>query len=96
MQMESAIAYGLSAAATGAITLKDGFVQQSNFHEYTVLRTNQMPRVDVHIMPSTNNPSGVGEPGTPPIGPAVANALAVLTGKAYHTLPFSSAGVTLV
>jgi isoquinoline 1-oxidoreductase beta subunit len=96
MQMESAIAYGLSAAATGAITLKDGVVQQSNFHEYTVLRTSQMPRVDVHIMPSTNNPSGVGEPGTPPIGPAVANALAVLTGKAYHTLPFSSAGVTFV
>ncbi len=71
-------------------------VQQSNFHEYTVLRMNQMPKVDVHIMPSTNKPTGVGEPGTPPIGPAVANALAVLTGKTYHTLPLSSAGVTIV
>ncbi|MEO8307895.1 MAG: xanthine dehydrogenase family protein molybdopterin-binding subunit [Pseudomonadota bacterium] len=96
MQMESGIAYGLSAAITGAITLKDGVVQQSNFHQYTVLRTNQMPKVDVHIMPSTNNPSGAGEPGTPPIAPAVANALAVLTGKAYHQLPFSGAGVTFV
>jgi isoquinoline 1-oxidoreductase beta subunit len=96
MQMESAIAYGLSAATTGAITLKDGVVQQSNFHQYTVLRMNQMPKVDVHIMPSTNNPSGVGEPGTPPIGPALANALSVLTGKSYHTLPLSGAGVTIV
>jgi isoquinoline 1-oxidoreductase subunit beta len=96
MQMESAIAYGLSVASTGAVTLKDGVVQQSNFHEYTVLRMNQMPKVEVHIMPSTNKPTGVGEPGTPPIGPAVANALAVLTGKAYHTLPLSSAGVAIV
>jgi isoquinoline 1-oxidoreductase subunit beta len=95
MQMESAIAYGLSAATTGAVTLKDGVVQQSNFHDYTVLRMNQMPRVEVHIMPSANKPTGVGEPGTPPIGPAVANALAVLTGKAYHSLPLTSAGVTL-
>ncbi len=96
MQMESAIIYGLSAAATGAITLKDGRVQQSNFHDYTVLRMNQVPKIQVHIMPSTNKPTGVGEPGTPPIGPAVANALTVLTGKTYRQLPLGDAGVTIV
>jgi isoquinoline 1-oxidoreductase beta subunit len=96
MQMESAIAYGLSAAATGAITLKDGRVQQSNFNDYTVLRMNQMPKVEVHILPSTQKPTGVGEPGTPPIAPAVANALAVLTGRTYRELPFNKADVGFV
>jgi isoquinoline 1-oxidoreductase subunit beta len=96
MQMESAIIYGLAAIATGAITLKEGRVEQSNFHDYTVLRMNQVPKIEVHILPSTNNPTGVGEPGTPPIGPAVANALAVLTGKTYRQLPLSGAGVTIV
>lgn len=96
MQMESSIIYGLAAIATGAITLKEGRVEQSNFHDYTVLRMNQTPKIEVHILPSTNNPTGVGEPGTPPIGPAVANALAVLTGKTYRTLPLSGAGVTIV
>jgi isoquinoline 1-oxidoreductase beta subunit len=57
---------------------------------------NQMPKVEVHLVPSTNKPTGVGEPGTPPIAPAVANALAVLTGKTVHNLPFSSAGITIV
>jgi len=96
MQMESAIAYGLSAITSGTITLKNGHVQQSNFHDHPVLRMTQMPKVEVHIMPSTNHPSGVGEPGTPPIGPAVANALAVLTGKTLRKLPFANEGVTLV
>ncbi len=95
MQMESGIVYGLAAAATGAITLKDGLVQQSNFNDYPVLRMNQMPRIEVHIMPSTNAPTGVGEPGTPPTAPAVANAIAQLGGKVIHELPFSSAGVTI-
>jgi isoquinoline 1-oxidoreductase subunit beta len=95
MQMESSIAYGLSAAISGAITLKDGVVEQSNFHDYQVLRHGQMPKVEVHILPSTNKPSGVGEPGTPPIGPAVANALAAL-GKTIRSLPFSKGGVTFV
>lgn len=96
MQMESGIGYGLSAAATGAITFKDGRVEQSNFSDYTVLRISQMPAIDVHIMPSTNKPTGVGEPGTPPIAPAVANALAAMTGKAVHALPFSSQGIQIV
>jgi isoquinoline 1-oxidoreductase subunit beta len=96
MQVESAVVYGLAAAASGAITLKDGHVEQSNFHDYQVLRMNQMPKVDVHVVPSANKPSGIGEPGTPPIAPAVANALAMLTGKTYRELPFTKGGVTLV
>lgn len=96
MQMESAIAYGLSAVMNGAITLKDGHVEQTNFHNHPVLRMNQMPKVEVHIVPSTNKPTGVGEPGTPPIGPAVANAIAAFTGSTVHKLPFSSSGVNLV
>ncbi|MEO6185241.1 MAG: xanthine dehydrogenase family protein molybdopterin-binding subunit [Steroidobacteraceae bacterium] len=96
MQIESGVAYGLAAAISGAVTLKDGVVQQSNFHDYQVLRMNQMPKVEVHLVPSTNKPSGVGEPGTPPIAPAVANALAVLSGKTVHNLPFSTAGLTFV
>jgi isoquinoline 1-oxidoreductase beta subunit len=95
MQMESGIVYGLTAAATGQITLQDGVVQQSNFHDYPVLRMNQMPRIEVHIVPSTNRPSGVGEPGVPPIAPAVANAIAQLTGRTVQNLPFSSSGVTI-
>ncbi len=95
MQMESGIVYGLAAAATGEITLQDGIVQQSNFNDYPVLRINQMPKVEVHIVPSTNAPTGVGEPGTPPIAPAVANAIAALGGKVVHELPFSRSGVTI-
>jgi len=93
MQMESAIGFGLGAALTGAITLKDGQVQQSNFHDYTVLRIGQMPAIEVHIVPSDEKPSGVGEPGTPPIAPAVANAIAALGGQTLRSLPFSKAGV---
>jgi len=92
MQMESAIGYGLGAALTGAITLKDGQVQQSNFHDYTVLRMGQMPAIEVHIVPSDAKPSGVGEPGTPPIAPAVANAVAALGGGTLRSLPFAKGG----
>jgi hypothetical protein len=81
MQMESGIGYGLSAALGGAITLKDGVVEQSNFHDYPVVRMNQMPRIEVHIVPSREKPSGVGEPSTPVIAPALANALLALEGK---------------
>jgi isoquinoline 1-oxidoreductase beta subunit len=96
MQMESGIVYGLAAVATGLITLVDGRVKESNFHDHPVLRINQMPKVEVHIVPSANAPTGVGEPGTPPIGPAVANAIAQLTGKTVQVLPFSSSGVSIV
>ncbi len=74
-QMEGGTCYGLSAALFGEVTLKDGSVQQSNFDTYRVLRLNEAPTVETHILPSGNAPSGVGEPGTPVIGPAVANAL---------------------
>ena len=94
MQMESGIGYGLSAALDGAITLKDGLVEQSNFHDYPVLRMNQMPRVDVHIVPSKEKPSGVGEPATPVIAPALANAILALQGKPVRSLPLSSQGVS--
>jgi isoquinoline 1-oxidoreductase beta subunit len=87
MQMESAVAYGLSAALHGEITLKEGRVVQGNFDTYMPLRLNEMPVVEVHIVPSGEPPTGVGEPGTPPIAPAVANALFKLTGKPVRTLP---------
>lgn len=86
-QMESGIAFGLGAALHSAITLKDGRVEQSNFHDYTVLRLNEMPVVEVHIVPSTEKMGGVGEPGVPPIAPAVANAVARLTGQRLRELP---------
>ncbi len=91
-QMQSAIGYGLSAALLGAITLTDGRVDQSNFHQYQVLRLPDMPRsIEVHIVPSSSAPSGVGEPGTPPIAPAVANAVRAATGLRLHRLPFDLA-----
>ena len=86
-QIQSAIAYGLSAALFGKITLKDGKVEQSNFHDYPVLRMSDMPRVEVHLVPGGEKPTGVGEPGTPPVAPAVANALFALTGKMARVLP---------
>ena len=90
-QMQGGIGFGLSAVLYGAITIKGGGVEQSNFHDYPVLRIDAMPAVDVHIVPSTEKPTGVGEPGVPPIGPAVANALAAATGKRLRKLPLSLA-----
>jgi isoquinoline 1-oxidoreductase subunit beta len=90
-QMEGGIGYGLSAALHGAITLKDGAVEQSNFHDYPPLRINEMPRIEVYIVPSTEKPTGVGEPATPVIAPAVANALAAATGKRLRRLPLTLA-----
>jgi isoquinoline 1-oxidoreductase subunit beta len=85
--MEGGIGYGLSAALFGEITIKDGGVEQSNFNDYRVLRIDEMPAIEVHIVPSTAAPTGVGEPGVPPIAPAVANALAAATGKRLRKLP---------
>jgi isoquinoline 1-oxidoreductase beta subunit len=86
-QMEGGIGFGLSAALVSEITLEEGRVKQSNFHDYQVLRMHQMPKVEVHIVPSAQMPTGVGEPGTPPVAPAVANALMAATGKVYSKLP---------
>lgn len=88
-QMEGGIGYGLSGCLYGAVDLDDGVVRQSNFHDYRVLRINEMPKVEVYIVESKESPTGVGEPGVPPIAPAVANAWAKLTGQRIRDLPFS-------
>ncbi|OMH26654.1 twin-arginine translocation pathway signal protein [Motiliproteus sp. MSK22-1] len=87
-QMEGGIGFGLSPALMSEITLDEsGQVKQSNFHDYQVLRITQMPEIEVHIVASAEPPTGVGEPGTPPIAPAVANALTDLTGQHFNKLP---------
>jgi isoquinoline 1-oxidoreductase beta subunit len=91
-QMEGGIGFGLGAALYGAITLKDGQVEQTNFDAYQVLRINEMPKVEVHIVPSPEAPTGVGEPGVAPVGPAVANAVFAVTGKRLRVLPFAVGG----
>ena len=91
-QMEGGIGFGLGAALYGAITLKDGKVEQTNFDAYQVLRIDEMPKVEVHIVPSPEAPTGVGEPGVAPIGPAVANAVFAVTGKRLRVLPFAVGG----
>jgi isoquinoline 1-oxidoreductase beta subunit len=88
-QMESGIVYGLTAALYGAIHLKKGRVQEGNFDDYPLLRMAEAPRVEVVIVPSDEKIGGVGEPGTPPTAPAVANAVFALTGKRLRTLPFA-------
>jgi isoquinoline 1-oxidoreductase subunit beta len=91
-QMEGGIGFGLGAALYGAITLKDGQVEQTNFDAYQVLRIDEMPKVEVHIVPSPEAPTGVGEPGVAPVGPAVANAVFAATGKRLRILPFAVGG----
>jgi isoquinoline 1-oxidoreductase subunit beta len=86
-QMEGGIGFALSAALYGEITLDEGAVQQSNFHQYRQLRMPEMPRVEVYIVPSAEAPTGVGEPGVPPLAPAVANAVFALTGTPVRKLP---------
>ncbi|HJW81247.1 MAG TPA: xanthine dehydrogenase family protein molybdopterin-binding subunit [Acidiferrobacterales bacterium] len=86
-QMESGIVYGLTAALKGEITIKDGRVEQGNFNDYPLLRLDEMPDIEVHIVKSSEHPGGVGEPGTPPIAPAVANAVFAATGKPVRKLP---------
>jgi isoquinoline 1-oxidoreductase subunit beta len=88
-QLEGGMGYGLSAILYGAIDLDNGLVKQSNFNDYRVLRINEMPPIEVHIVPSTEKPTGIGEPGVPTIGPAVANAWASLTRQRVVELPFS-------
>lgn len=91
-QMHSGITYGLTAALFGRISIKDGRVQQQNFNDYQALRMDQMPAVEVSIVDSGHEPGGVGEPGVPPIAPAVVNALASLTGKPVRSLPIELDG----
>jgi isoquinoline 1-oxidoreductase beta subunit len=88
-QVQGAALMAVGTTLSGAaITLKDGVVVQENFNAYTVARMPDMPRVDVFIVPSTDAPTGIGEPGLPPLAPAYANAIAKLTGKRLRKLPF--------
>jgi isoquinoline 1-oxidoreductase beta subunit len=86
-QLESAVVFALSAALAGEITLRNGQVQQSNFHDYPVVRMNEAPEVETVLMPSAAPPEGVGEPGVPPLAPAVAEAVFQLTGQRLRALP---------
>ncbi|MEM9473868.1 MAG: xanthine dehydrogenase family protein molybdopterin-binding subunit [Pseudomonadota bacterium] len=92
-QIEGGLGYGLSAVLREEITLTDGEVDQYNYPDYPPLRITDMPEVEVHIVPSTEPPTGIGEPGTPPIGPAVANAIFAATGERVRVLPFSRHGL---
>jgi isoquinoline 1-oxidoreductase beta subunit len=91
-QMEGGIGFGLSAAWEEAVTLDGGRVQQSNFDTYRLLRFDRMPAVEVHIVPSDEAPTGVGEPCVPPVAPAVANALFAATGRRFRQLPLAGKG----
>ena len=86
-QVEGGVAFGLSQTLKSEITIKNGRVEQGNFDNYQVLRINEMPTVEVHIVPSTELPTGIGEPGVPPIAAAVANAIFAATGKRVRKLP---------
>ncbi|MGH9815810.1 MAG: molybdopterin cofactor-binding domain-containing protein, partial [Candidatus Acidiferrales bacterium] len=86
-QMEGGIVFGLTAALKGEITFANGRVQQSNFHDYPMLRIYECPRIEVHIVPSTDKQGGTGEPGVPPAAPALANAIFAATGKRIRRLP---------
>lgn len=89
-QIESGIIFGLTAALYGEITLANGQVKQSNFHDYRILRMNETPKIEVYIVPSTGKMGGAGEPGVPPIAPALVNALFAATGKRIRKLPVST------
>lgn len=89
-QMEGGLGFGIGHALRNEITLTDGEVDQSNFHDYEPMRITDMPEVEVHIAPSTEAPTGVGEPGTPPAAPAVSNAIFAATGERWRRLPFTS------
>ncbi|WP_429254005.1 molybdopterin cofactor-binding domain-containing protein [Paraburkholderia sp. GAS334] len=94
-QMEGGIIFGLSSALQNEITICEGQVMQSNFLDFPVVRMSNCPAIEVYIMPSEEHPQGVGEPGTPPIAPAVANALFALTGERHYSLPLDPDTVRL-
>jgi isoquinoline 1-oxidoreductase beta subunit len=92
-QIQSAIMFGVTAALYGEITLKDGRVEQANFDTYQMLRINEAPAVEVHIVPSSEPPGGMGEAGTSAVVPAVANAIFAATGKRLRKLPVDAAAL---
>ena len=95
-QIEGGIVFGLSAALYGEITWSDGAVDQLNFPQYDMVKMNVSPKVEVHIMDVDAYPGGVGEPGTPPAAPALANALFAATGERLRSLPLKKHGYTFV
>jgi isoquinoline 1-oxidoreductase beta subunit len=92
-QMESGIAFGLSATLKGRITITNGRIDQSNFDDFPLLRMDEMPIVDVHLVENQNSPSGIGESAVPLIAPAVANAIFAATGKRIRSLPIDLEGL---
>jgi isoquinoline 1-oxidoreductase beta subunit len=93
-QMESSVAFALSAALNGSITLDNGRVQQSNYDDFAILRQDEMPNVDTHIVKNAESPQGIGEPGVPPLAPALANALFAATGVPVRSLPIDTNAFT--
>ena len=89
-QIQGAIIFGITAALYGEITLKDGRVQQTNFDTYQMLRINEAPAIEVHIVQNSEPPGGMGEPGTSAIAPAIINAIFAATGKRLRTLPIDT------
>ena len=86
-QMDGAVAFAMSAALLGGVSIVDGGVSESNFHDAPILRFDAMPLVETHIVESTGRPSGVGEAGVPPVAPAIANAVFAATGRRLRELP---------
>ncbi len=86
-QIEGGLIWGLSASLWGEITVKGGRVEQSNFHDYRVARLADAPRIDIHLIPSTEPPGGIGEPSVPLVAPAVANAVFAASGVRHRRLP---------
>jgi isoquinoline 1-oxidoreductase beta subunit len=92
-QMEGGIGYALGAALRNKVTLTNGEVDQSNFHDYEPLRISDMPKVEVHIVPRSAPPTGVGEPGVPAVAPAISNAIFAATGTRLRSLPFADSSM---
>jgi isoquinoline 1-oxidoreductase beta subunit len=92
-QIQSAVIFGITAALHGQITLKGGRVEQSNFHDYEMLRINEAPAIEIYIVPSSEPPGGMGEAGTSAIVPAVANAIFAATGKRLRKMPIDTAAL---
>ena len=88
-QMEGSVAFALSAAMKGSITIDEGRVQQSNFHDFPLLRFDEMPEIDVHVVQSRESPGGIGEPGVPSVAPAFANAVYAASGVRVRKLPIT-------
>ena len=95
-QLEGGMVFGLAAVLRGQITLENGAVTQTNFTDYPMLKMSEMPRVECYIVPSNEPPGGVGEPGTGPIAPALANAIYAATGERVRSLPLSKHGLTVI